>query len=105
MFGRFRGLPVCSVRGFNAFGPGQSVAQPYGTSRVRKVIPSFVSRALHGEPIEVYGDGSQVMDMIYVTDVARCLVAALENRPSGGALYAAGTGRHYCRGNREGRAG
>jgi UDP-glucose 4-epimerase len=93
MYARFRDLHACSLRAFNAFGPGQSLAQPYGTSRVRKMIPSFIARALHGQPIEVYGDGSQVMDMIYVTDVARCLVTALENGPSGGTVYAAGTGR------------
>lgn len=93
MYGRYRGLPGCSVRAYNAYGPGQSVAQPYGSSRVRKIIPSFVARALHSEPIQVYGDGSQIMDMIYVGDVARCLVTALENGPAGGELYVAGTGR------------
>lgn len=93
MYARYRGTRVCSVRAYNAYGPGQSVAQPYGTSRVRKIIPSFVARALHGEPIQVYGDGMQVMDMIYVVDVARCLVQALENGPASGTLYVAGTGR------------
>ena len=93
MFARFRKLPVCSVRAYNAYGPGQSVAQPYGTSRVRKIIPSFVARALHGDPIQVYGDGSQVMDMIYVSDVANCLVTALERGPGGGEVFHAGTAR------------
>ena len=94
MYARDRGLQVCSVRAYNAYGPGQAAAQPYGTSRVRKIIPSFISRALHGETIQVYGDGSQVMDMIYVDDVARCLVTALERIGSlTGATYSAGTGR------------
>jgi len=93
MYAQYRDLPACSVRAFNAYGPGQSVAQPYGSSRVRKIIPSFVARALHGEPVEVYGDGSQVMDMIYVTDVANCLARALENGPRDGTVYHAGTGR------------
>ena len=95
MYAKYRGLQACSVRAYNAYGPGQSVAQPYGTSRVRKIIPSFVSRALHGETIQVYGDGQQVMDMILVDDVARCLVAALAGLDAGLAAgtYAAGTGR------------
>jgi UDP-glucose 4-epimerase len=99
MYAQYRDLPACSMRAFNAYGPGQSVAQPYGPSRVRKIIPSFISRALHGEPIQVYGDGSQIMDMIYVTDVANCLVTALEvligNSSSGygGWTFEAGTGR------------
>jgi UDP-glucose 4-epimerase len=95
MYARFRDLPACSVRAFNVYGPGQSVAQPYGTSRVRKIIPSFIARALHGEPIQVYGDGSQVMDMIYITDAAKCLVTALEDGLAYGKAftYEAGTGR------------
>ena len=95
MYAQYRDLPACSVRCFNVYGPGQSVAQPYGSSRVRKIIPSFIARALHREPIQVYGDGSQVMDMIYITDAARCLVNALEciTRPLTGPVFQAGTGR------------
>ena len=96
MYRRYRGLPVASVRAFNAYGPGQSVAAPWGTSRVRKIIPSFIMRALHGVPVEVYGDGSQVMDMIYVTDVAGKLVSALEGLAAGDVPeepLEAGTGR------------
>jgi len=94
MYGRDRGLKACSVRAYNAYGPGQAVAQPYGKSRVRKIIPSFVSRALHDQAIQVYGDGSQVMDMIFVEDVARCLVAAFEGIGGlAGGVYQAGTGR------------
>jgi UDP-glucose 4-epimerase len=93
MYAQFRDLPACNVRAFNVYGPGQSVAQPYGSSRVRKIIPSFIARALHDEPIQVYGDGAQVMDMIYITDAARCLVQALEKGPRDGITYHAGTGR------------
>jgi len=71
------GRVMASVRALNAYGPGQVAAAPYGPSRVRKIMPSFVCRALSGEPIEIYGNGSQVMDMIYVDDVARILVSAL----------------------------
>jgi UDP-glucose 4-epimerase len=91
-----RGLPVTVVRALNCYGPGQSVAAPYGQSRVRKIIPSFIARALHGDPIEVYGDGSQVMDMIFVTDVAAILVDALEHAENGVVpdfALEAGTGR------------
>jgi UDP-glucose 4-epimerase len=84
MYAQYRDLPACSVRTFNVYGPGQSVAQPYGSSRVRKIIPSFIARALHGEPVQVYGDGSQVMN---------CLVTALEKGPRNGQVHNAGTGR------------
>jgi UDP-glucose 4-epimerase len=96
MFHRYRDLSVNTVRALNAYGPEQSVAAPYGTSRVRKIMPSFVARALHGQPIEVYGDGMQIMDMIFVTDVARVLVTALEETAKGyvfPGILEAGTGR------------
>ena len=94
MYARDRGLKACSVRAYNAYGPGQSIAQPYGTSRVRKIIPSFVSRALHGETIQVYGDGQQVMDMIHVEDVGP-LPRRRARWPGRGPRW-----RHLCGGHR-----
>lgn len=96
MYRRERGLPVTVVRALNAYGPRQSVAAPYGTSKVRKIMPAFICRALTGAPIEVYGDGTQVMDMIHVNDVARVLTDALNyTAENGGAdhILEAGTGR------------
>jgi UDP-glucose 4-epimerase len=66
------------VRLVNAYGPRQSVAPPFGPAKVRKITPAFVCRALTGAPIEIYGDGSQVSDMVHVRDGARALVKALE---------------------------
>ena len=95
MFVRFRGTTMCSVRALNAYGPRQVPVPPWGPSRVRKIMPSFICRALAGLPIEVYGEGDQVMDMIYVEDVAEILVTALEKTAEGNGpkLYEAGTGR------------
>jgi UDP-glucose 4-epimerase len=76
MFNNDRGTHVNVVRAMNAYGPGQSVAKPYGNSRVRKITPSFVCRALHGHDIEIYGDGEQISDMVFVGDVADTLVRA-----------------------------
>ncbi len=95
MYRRHRAVKAVSVRVYNAYGPRQAVATPYGSSRVRKVIPSFITRALHDEPIEIYGDGSQVMDMIYVTDAASALVNGLAVAAAGNGpgLLEAGTAR------------
>ncbi|MFE4671413.1 NAD-dependent epimerase/dehydratase family protein [Streptomyces sp. NPDC056723] len=79
MFNAYRGGAITIVRPVNAYGPGQSVAAPYGTSKVRKIAPSFACRALTGAPIEVYGDGTQISDCVYVGDVACAFVAALEH--------------------------
>lgn len=78
MYNKHRGTRVNVVRAMNAYGPRQLAAAPYGPGKVRKITPAFVCRALAGHPIEVYGDGSQVSDMVYVADVAEALVRALE---------------------------
>lgn len=86
MFRKYSGTRVTTVRALNAYGPRQSVAAPYGTSKVRKIMPSFVNRGLRHDVVEVYGDGEQIMDMIYVEDVATALVAALEHTMHVGPL-------------------
>lgn len=75
------------VRVLNAYGSHQKY-QP-----VRKIVPTFVRAALAGEPLRIYGDGEQVMDMIDVRDVARILVDALL-APRIDSVLSAGTGRH-----------
>ena len=81
---------VAIVRAFHAYGPGQKSYPPHGKSLVRKIIPSFVNRALTGMPIEINGDGSNVIDLVHVDEVARCLVDAIDG-PTGVVLEA-GTG-------------
>jgi nucleoside-diphosphate-sugar epimerase len=95
MYNQFRGARITTVRAFDAYGPRQVPSAPFGPSRVRKIIPSFICRALSGQPIEVYGDGEQVIDLIYVADVARALVDALERTERDGpdtAITEAGSG-------------
>src|SRR6186713_2922603 len=72
-YGRERKLPVIIVRLFNTVGPRQ-------TGRYGMVIPNFVRQALAGEPITVYGDGSQTRSFTYVGDVVRGILG-LVNEP------------------------
>lgn len=86
MYVRDRGLRLNQMRLVNAYGPRQSVAAPYGTSKVRKITPAFVCRALTGAPVELYGDGKQVSDMVWVRDGALALVLALEAAAEGNVV-------------------
>lgn len=87
MYNKERGTKIAVVRGLNAYGPGQKAGP------VRKIIPNFIIPALKGEPLTVYGDGSQVMDMIYVEDLAAILCAALlADHGVYNTVFEAGTG-------------
>ena len=68
-----RDLPIIIVRFFNTVGPRQ-------TGQYGMVLPSFVRQALSGEPITVFGDGTQSRSFTYVGDVVECLMK-LVNEP------------------------
>lgn len=88
MFNRELGTRIAVVRALNAYGPGQKAAP------VRKIMPNLILPCLRGEPITIYGDGEQVMDMIHVEDVADVLCRALLNDHGVyDRAFEAGTGR------------
>jgi len=86
MFNADRGARVNIVRAVNAYGPRQLAAQPFAHGKVRKITPALICRALCEMPMELYGGGRQVSDMVYVGDVAKVLVAALREAEAGNAL-------------------
>jgi UDP-glucose 4-epimerase len=86
-----QGQPIAVVRAYHAYGPGQKTCPPHGSGKVRKIVPSFVCRALTGMPLEVYGSGEQQIDLVYVDDVARVLAHAVHGPY--GAVIEAGTGK------------
>lgn len=88
MFNKEHGTDISIVRGLNAYGPRQK-AEP-----VRKIMPNFILPALKGVPIQVYGNGEQIMDMIFVKDLAKILVNAMEEPfDPKNPIIEAGTGR------------
>jgi len=88
MFNREYGTRIAVVRGLNAYGPYQK------HKPVRKVIPNFILPALRDEPLIVYGSGDQIMDFIYVEDIAEILCRALfDNHKCYHDIIEAGSGR------------
>ncbi|MBI2570614.1 MAG: SDR family oxidoreductase [Candidatus Schekmanbacteria bacterium] len=59
---RFHGLPVRIARIFNTYGPRMRIDDG-------RVVPAFLSQALSGEPLTVFGDGSQTRSFCYVDDL------------------------------------
>ncbi len=79
-------LPVVVVRLFNTVGPRQ-------TGRYGMVIPTFVRQALEGEPITVFGDGSQRRSFTYVADVVGALVKLAYEAKAVGRVFNIGNGK------------
>ena len=73
---REHGLAVRIVRIFNTYGPRM---QPDDG----RVVTNFVNQALRGEPLTVYGDGSQTRSFCYVDDLVTGIVALLDSDLTG----------------------
>lgn len=63
---RERGVEVRIARIFNCYGPGMR-------SHDGRAVPAFVTQALAGRPMTVFGDGSQTRSLCYVSDLIDCL--------------------------------
>jgi len=79
------GMPFVAFRYANVYGPRQD---PHGEAGV---VAIFSGRMLRGEPVTVNGDGEQTRDYVYVGDVARMSLLALERDATGPVNI--GTGR------------
>ena len=64
------------VRIFNTYGPGMRPEDG-------RVVTSFITQALNGDPLTIYGDGSQTRSFCYVDDLVRGLVAMLTSTAAG----------------------
>jgi UDP-glucose 4-epimerase len=87
-----RKLPVIVVRLFNTVGPRQ-------TGQYGMVIPNFVRQALAGQPITVFGDGTQSRSFTYVGDVVRAMVALIDEPRAIGQVFNIGNGHEITIGD------
>lgn len=67
-------IPVSHVRAFNAHGAGQK----YGPGHPQKILPTFATKAWAGEPLPIWGDGTQTVDLVAADDLGRMLVDAVQ---------------------------
>lgn len=73
-------LPTVVVRLFNTIGPRQ-------TGQYGMVVPTFVRQALLGEPITVYGDGTQQRSFTWVGDVINAMIKLLHHPDAYGQVF------------------
>lgn len=76
-FGDIHGIEYTILRYFHVYGERQESGEGGG------VVPIFIRRILHGEPILVHGTGDQVRSFTYVGDVAHANMEAAENMDNG----------------------
>jgi dTDP-glucose 4,6-dehydratase len=70
-YGDSRGVNAGIVRIFNTFGPRMS-------ARDGRIVTNFITQALNGDPLTIYGDGSQTRSFCYVDDLIRGIVGMID---------------------------
>ena len=81
-----KGVGVSHVRAFNAFGAGQA----HGPGHPQKILPTFATCAWNDEPIPIWGDGEQTVDLVHVEDLGRMLIDATQHEDD--VTFDGGTG-------------
>jgi UDP-glucose 4-epimerase len=77
-------MHTVSLRFANVYGPF--------SAHKNNAVPNFIAGCLRREPIEIFGDGSQTRDFVYVDDLCAGIVAALESDGNAGEVFQLGTG-------------
>ncbi|OEF98879.1 NAD-dependent dehydratase [Vulcanibacillus modesticaldus] len=80
-------LPTVVIRPFNTYGPFQKTGGEGG------VVAIFIKNKLEGKMLNIYGDGKQTRDLLYVEDAARFVIQAGYSDKANGEIINAGLGR------------
>lgn len=84
---RALGLPAVALRFQNVYGPGQSLSNPY-----TGILSIFSTRILHGQSIDIYEDGLESRDFVYIDDVVESIVRATLNVEVADEIFGIGSG-------------
>ena len=79
------GVETVALRFGNVYGPG--------SVHKNSVVARFIRKALAGEPLEIYGDGSQTRDFIYIDDLIDAVILAATRQGVGGEVFQIATSR------------
>ena len=90
LIGQAYNVPTVALRFFNAYGPRQSLSNPY-----TGVLAIFASRLLNGNRPIIFEDGLQKRDFVHVSDVAQGCRLAMERPGLAGRVFNIGSGSSY----------
>lgn len=81
------GIAATALRFQNVYGPGQSLSNPY-----TGILSIFSTRIRHGRGIDIYEDGEESRDFVYIDDVVESIVLSLARPEAAGQAFGIGTG-------------
>jgi len=81
------GIEPVAFRYQNVFGPGQSLSNPY-----TGILSIFSTLILNGQPINIFEDGLESRDFVYVDDVVSATLLGIEHPDAAGGIFNVGTG-------------
>jgi nucleoside-diphosphate-sugar epimerase len=85
---RSRQTDVRIVRIFNTYGP-------HSRQDDGRIVPNFITQALRGEPLTIYGDGTQTRSFCYVSDLVEGILAAMFSPDTVGEVFNLGNPDEY----------
>ena len=87
LMGKILKIPAVALRYQNVYGPGQSLSNPY-----TGILSIFSTRLLNGNDLDIYEDGDESRDFIFIDDVIDATILALENKEASHQIFNVGSG-------------
>ncbi len=88
LMGKSIGIPSVALRYQNVYGPGQSLSNPY-----TGILSIFSTRIKNRNDIQIFEDGKESRDFVYIDDVVDATVSALLNEKANNEIFNVGTGK------------
>jgi dTDP-L-rhamnose 4-epimerase len=87
LMGKALKIPAVALRYQNVYGPGQSLSNPY-----TGILSIFSTRLLNGNDLDIYEDGEESRDFVFIDDVVDATVLALEKKEANHQIFNVGSG-------------
>ena len=87
LIGKSLGIPAVALRYQNVYGPGQSLSNPY-----TGILSIFSTRILNGNNLDIYEDGLESRDFVFIDDVVDATILGIEKEEANGEVFNVGSG-------------
>ena len=88
LIGKSIGIPVVAFRYQNVYGPGQSLSNPY-----TGILSIFSTRIKNNNNINVFEDGEETRDFVYIDDVVAATILGIEKEEANFKVFNVGSGK------------